>query len=270
MNDAELLRRYADFRDERAFTTLVERYVNLVYSAAQRQMWGDAHLAEDVSQAVFTDLSRKAGRLAASIASGKPLVGWLYTSTQLAASNLRRTAQRRLVREQTAHAMNSDHQFSSPASDSEWADLRMLLDEAMSQLPQVERDAVLLRFFDGKDLRSVGASLGLSEEAARKRVSRALDRLRRVLANRGVSTTVAGLAGTLPGRAVQIAPPGMAAKLAKASFFAGAATPLTSTLGSLFLMTAQFKTIVAVVAILVFCRRCCLPLQSLKSRDQTC
>jgi RNA polymerase sigma factor (sigma-70 family) len=252
LNDAELLRRYADLGDERAFTTLVERYVNLVYSSAQRQMWGDAHLAEDVSQAVFTALARKAGRLAASISSGKPLIGWLYTSTQLAASNLRRTAQRRQLREQTAHTMNPDHQFCSQTSDSEWADLRQLLDEAMSQLPQAERDAVLLRFFDEKDLRSVGTALGLSEEAARKRVSRALDRLRRVLAARGVSTTVAGLSATLTGRAVQVAPAGMAAKLAKTSLVAGTATTLTSTFGSVMFMTTQFKTIVAVTAILLF------------------
>src|SRR6267142_1293589 len=103
------------------------------------------------------------------------------------------------------------------APDSDWADLGPLLDEAMSQLPQKDRDAVLLRFFDSKDLRGVGAVLGLSEDAARKRVSRALEQLRIRLAARGISTTVATLSGTLMTQAVQVAPVGLAAKLAKAS-----------------------------------------------------
>lgn len=204
LDDVELLRRYAHQQDESAFSTLVARHVNLVYSAARRQSGGDADFAEDVAQAVFSDLARRARTLAAAVAGGKPLTGWLYTSTRFAASSLRRAEKRRQVREHAAHAMNADAQLTPNAPDSDWADLAPLLDEAISQLPQKDRDAVLLRFFDGKDLRGVGAVLGLSEDAARKRVSRALEQLRIRLAARGISTTVAALSGTLMMQAVQV------------------------------------------------------------------
>jgi RNA polymerase sigma factor (sigma-70 family) len=251
LDDIELLRRYAQRQDESAFSALVARHLNLVYSAAHRQLDGDPHLAEDVAQAVFTDLARKAASLVVAVAGGKPLTGWLYTSTRFAASRVRRSEQRRAVRELAAHAMNADHDCTPNGPDPNWADLGPLLDEAMSQLPQVDRDAVLLRFFEGKDLRSVGAALGLSEDAARKRVSRALDHLRGVLTARGVTTTIAALAATLPTQAVRIAPAGLAAKVARTSLTSATATSTTSTLSSILLMTTQFKIIVATAAALL-------------------
>ena len=241
LDDVELLRRYAHQQDESAFSALVARHVNLVYSAARRQSGGDAGFAEDVAQAVFTDLARKAATLATAVAGGKPLTGWLYTSTRFAANSLRRAEKRRQAREHTAHAMNADSQLAPNGPDSDWADLAPLLDEAMSQLPQKDRDAVLLRFFEGKDLRGVGLVLGLSEDAARKRVSRALEQLRLRLAARGISTTIAALSATLMTQAVQVAPVGLATKLAKASLLTGTTITTASTLGSLLLMSIPFK-----------------------------
>lgn len=228
LDDSELLRRYAQQRDELAFAELVTRHVNVVYSAALRQTGGDATLAQDAAQIVFTDLARKAQPVGESLQDGKPLVGWLYTSTRFAASHLRRTEQRRQSREMLAHAMNEAIEPASTEPGPVWADLRPLLDEAMSELAATDRDAVLLRYFEGKDLRAVGAALGLSEDAARKRISRAVDILREFLASRGIKTTGAALSAALSLHAVQIAPGGLAASLTRASLVGTAALATTA------------------------------------------
>jgi len=206
-SDGELLRRYARSRSEAALAELVRRHVDLVYSAALRQVNGDAHLARDVAQSVFTDLARRATAL-----SGREvLTGWLYTSTHFAAAKAVRAAQRRRAHEEEAHAMNELNRNSTPELD--WAELRPVLDSALLQLNESDRDAILLRFFEKRQLSEIGDQLGVSEEAARKRVDRALEKLRAFLLGRGFKTS-ATLATVISTNAVQIAPAGLAGALA--------------------------------------------------------
>src|SRR5262252_4072415 len=176
MKDSELLQRYADEGCEAAFTELVKRYVDLVYSAAMRQVSGNADLAQDVTQTVFIELARKAK----SLSSHTLLTGWLYTGTRYAAARHVRAEQRRHTREQEASTMQQLDSHSEP--EPQWDELRPVLDEAMHELGERERNAVLLRYFEGRQLADVGAHLGLSEDAARMRVARALEKLRRLLA----------------------------------------------------------------------------------------
>src|SRR6266851_5113510 len=180
-DDAQLLRRYAVAGSESAFGELVSRYIDLVYSAALGQVGGDAHLAQDVAQTVFADLARKAR----TVSRHGVLTGWLFQATRYAASKVVRTERRRATLEKEAVAMQE------LSSEANWDDFSPLLDEAMSRLGAKDRDAVLLRYFERKELRVVGDALGTSEAAARKRVSRALERLRRYLTARGVSLSAA-------------------------------------------------------------------------------
>lgn len=226
--DSELLRRYAGTKSEEAFAELVQRHVNLVYSAALRQVNGDAYLAQDVAQTVFTDLARKAG----SLARREVLTGWLYTSAHFAAAKAVRTEQRRHAREQEAHTMRET--IHTPAPEPDWNKLRPVLDEAMHQLKEADREAILLRYFENRQFAEVGAKLGLNENAARMRVERALEKLRAVFLRRGVAAT-ATLASIISANAVQIAPAGLAATLTSASL-AGAGTG-TLTLLKLMTMT---------------------------------
>lgn len=203
--DAELLRRFADQGEQDAFTELVQRYINLVYSTALRRLAGDTHLAEDVTQRVFTDAARKAKSLAAH----QVLSGWLYTSTCFQASNTVRTEQRRKQREQKAHAMN-DLLPSTSSDTSEWTRLRPVLDDALRELKTEDREALLLRFFEGQGFTEIGHRLRLTENAARMRVERALERLRLKLGRYGITSTAAALSGTLAAQAMTTAPAGLA------------------------------------------------------------
>jgi RNA polymerase sigma factor (sigma-70 family) len=174
--DSELLRRYVEERSEPAFTEVVQRHVGLVYSVALRRVGGDAHLAEDVAQKVFCDLARKASAL-----TGRPtLAGWLYASAHLASAAMVRSERRRKAREIEAHLMQTT--LSSPESDAEWTRLRPVLDDAFVALKEEEREVIALRFFEKRSFAEIGATLRVTEEAARKRVDRVLDKLRAVLA----------------------------------------------------------------------------------------
>jgi RNA polymerase sigma factor (sigma-70 family) len=203
----ELLRRYWTEKSEAAFAELVARHIDLVYSAALRQVDGDAGAAEDVTQAVFTELARKAPRLLRHTS----LTGWLYTGTRYLAAKARRTEHRRRAREQHAYAMNQLLETSRP--EPTWDELRPVLDEVMHELGNADRDAVLMRYFEGRPLAEIGTRLGLTENAARMRVERALAKLREALARRGVTSTAAALAGMLAQQAVGAAPAGLAGRV---------------------------------------------------------
>jgi len=230
-DDAELLRRYATERSEAAFAELVRRHVDLVYSAALRMVYGDAHCAQDLSQQVFCELARQAARLARH----PSLAAWLYTTTRQMACRELRSEKRRAAREQSLHTMNE--LLRQPSAELDWEHLRPVLEDAMHQLNQADRIAVLQRFFKNKSLREVGLELGLTENAARMRVERALEKLRRVLARKRVTSTAAALALVLSGNAVSSAPAGFAGALAGASL-AGAASGTSATFGVLKFMAA--------------------------------
>jgi RNA polymerase sigma factor (sigma-70 family) len=210
-NDAELLRRFAAKRDEAAFAELVNRYLNLVYFAALRQVGGDAHRAEDVAQNVFTLLARKAS----SLLRHQALAGWLHTTTRFAASEAMRAERRRLVREQEAYAMHATSGDSG--NDTEWDRLRPVIDEALAELGDADREAVLLRFFADQPLAAVGAKLQISNNAARMRIDRALDKLHALLAKRGVTSTAAALSAILATHAGAMAPAGLARNVASSA-----------------------------------------------------
>jgi RNA polymerase sigma factor (sigma-70 family) len=242
--DGELLRRYTEAESDDAFAELVRRHLDLVYSAALRQVNGDAHLAQDVAQTVFTDLAHKA----AALSHRQVLTGWLYTSTHFAAAKAVRTEHRRHTHEQEAHAMQE--LLRSPASDFDWEQLRPVLDQVMHDLKASDRDVILMRYFENRPLADIGERLGLSEDAARKRVDRALGKLRTFLSKRGI-TTAATLATVLSANAVQIAPAGLAATLTSASL-AGAAAGTGTTLSLLkFMATTKLKAGLVGAAVLV-------------------
>ncbi len=210
-DDADLLRRYRTEQSDAAFAELIGRHVDLVYSAALRQVGGDAHAAQDVTQSVFIDLSRQAARLT----THPSLTGWLYTSTRFAAANHRRTEQRRRHHEDTAaQMMNLTPASADPAP--EWERLRPVLDDAMHDLTESDRTAVLARHFEQRPFAELGLRFGVSENAARMRVDRALEKLREALAKRGVTSTAAALAVALAGQAVAAAPTGLGAQIGRA------------------------------------------------------
>jgi RNA polymerase sigma factor (sigma-70 family) len=240
--DAELLRSYAETGSEEAFAELVGRHLNLVYSAALRQLNGDAHLAKDVSQSVFTDLARKASRLTGR----STLAGWLYTGAHHAAAKVARAETRRRAREQEAGAMSQSEP--PTAMDLEWEKVRRVLDQAMHELRESDREAILLRYFENRQYAEVGGRLGLTENAARMRVERALEKLRASLALRGV-TTAAALSEVLTAHAVQAAPAGLAATLTAASLAGAAGTATSITLIKALAMTQLKTTIIGAVAV---------------------
>ena len=230
-DDLALLRRYATEKSEAAFATLVERNVGLVYAAALRQLGGSVHRAREVTQIVFIDLARKAPALAGR----DDLAGWLYTSTHYAAAKLKRGEARRERREQEASLM---HELTSEnPSDAEWERLRPVLDEAMLALSESDRAAILLRFFQGRRFAEVGEQLRLSEDAARMRVERALDKLRVLLGQRGITSTTAALGLALAHPAVAAAPAGLAAAVTGSALAGGVAGSAAT--GIFFMQTGK-------------------------------
>lgn len=227
-DDQQLLQRYAKNGSEPAFRKLVERHVNLVYSTALRRVNGDRQLAEDISQMVFTDLARKASFLSRDVV----LAGWLHSATRYAAAQLMRTNRRRRQREEKAMAMNDLENETTV----DWQAMRPLIDQALDKLSQMDRDALVLRFFEQRSLAEVGRALGSPEDAVRKRIERALQKLRQQLSRRGISTTATALSGVIMANAVHAAPVGLAASLASASL-AGAGTASSITLTTLKIMS---------------------------------
>lgn len=210
-----LLAEYVRSGSEAAFNELVARYINLVYATALRLVGGDTHFAEDVTQTVFVHLARKAHRLPDEVRLG----GWLHQDTCHAAATLMRGERRREIRERQA----MEDKAWPDSSEANLAQLAPVLDEAISQLGDRDRLAIILRFFEQRDLRAVGEALGGSENAAQKRVSRALEELRALLRRRGVVLSSAALGTALAAGAVTAAPVGLATIIAGTAL-AGATT----------------------------------------------
>ena len=231
-----LLKRFVQFGDQRAFAEIVRTHADLVYSAALRLLGEHRHAADDVAQTVFADLSTKARSLPEDIA----LAGWLHQHTCFVAKKALRTELRRLRREDTAHAMTT----SDDASDALWLQVRPLLDDALGELPEADRHALVLRFLQGRPFKTIAESFSTSEDAARMRVGRALDRLREVLAKRGVLTTSDALDNALANYAVVAVPAALIAVIT-------AATATAAVTIALPILTAMKAAKVAAAALVV-------------------
>ena len=203
-DDLQLVRDFAERQSEAAFAELVRRHVNLVYSVALRQT-ANAHAAEEITQAVFIIFARKAG----SLGHKTILSGWLYQTARLTAANFLRTERRRTAREQEAYMQS----LSNESGPDAWRQIAPLLEDAMAKLGEKDRDAVVLRFLEGKSLYEVGVALGASEDAAKMRVNRALEKLRKIFSKRGVMLSAATLAASLAANSTAAAPTGFVAAL---------------------------------------------------------
>jgi RNA polymerase sigma factor (sigma-70 family) len=214
-SDWDLLREYVTAGSEPAFSALMQRHLDLVYAVAFRHC-SDRSLAEEVVSNVFSILARKANNLKKDIV----VAGWLFNTARYAAANARSSQSRRRQREQQAIELG-DCFAASPANSGEadvakaWEIIAAHLDSAVAQLSKADQDAILLRFYENKSLRAVGVDLGISEEAARKRTARALEKLRKAMAARGAGCSSAALGMVIATSAVQAAPPGVAGTVAE-------------------------------------------------------
>jgi uncharacterized protein (TIGR03435 family) len=247
LDDNVLLREYVEHDSEEAFAALITRHVNKVYSVALR-LTGNPHSAEEITQAVFVILARKSQHLGKRVI----LSGWLYQTARLTAVTFIRGGIRRARREQEACMQTALNENESDA----WMQIAPLLDAAMAGLNETDRHAVVLRFFDGKSLREVGAALGANEEAAKKRVSRALEKLRSFFAMRGVSSTTAIIASAISANSVQAAPVALAKSVTAVALAKGATasgSTLTLIQGALKIMAwTKAKTTIVVSAAILF------------------
>jgi RNA polymerase sigma factor (sigma-70 family) len=245
-DDMVLVWEYAANRSESAFAELVKRHVNLVYSAALRRV-GDPHLAEEVAQAVFVILARKAG----SLGAGTVLSGWLYRTTRYAAADALKHHRRRQIREQEAHMQSL---LNTPDINVAWQQIAPLLEGAMDMLNERDRNAVVLRYFEDKTFAEVGAALNVSENSARMSVNRALEKLRAIFMKRGVTLGAVMLAGAISANSIRAAPVGLAAKTSVIAAKGLATTSSITTLvkGALKLMAwSKMKTAAIATACLL-------------------
>src|ERR1035437_1477894 len=242
MTDSQqLLADYAANGSERAFQELVARYVDLVYSTAIRLVGGDAHRAKDVAQTVFVDLARTAAKLSPNSMLG----GWLHRHTCFVARTVMRGERRRQARERQAMEMSALNNH----SDNALAEIAPVLDEAINELGADDRDAILLRFYERRNLRSVGEALGINENVAQKRVARAVQELATMLRRRGFVLPAAALATGLAAGAVTAAPAGLALSIAGTIFPGAGAAGGTGLTAAKVAVMAKLK--VGIVSALV-------------------
>jgi uncharacterized protein (TIGR03435 family) len=243
-DDMSLVREFAARRSEPAFAALVERHVGLVHSAALRQA-GDADLAGEITQAVFLVLARKAGALGPKTI----LSAWLYRTTRYAAADAVKARHRRQAREQEAYMQSTLNQ----PDPEPWTQLAPLLDDALAELGETDRAALVLRYFENKTAREIAGALRMAEPAAQKRVVRALEKLRAIFARRGVTLTATVIAGAVAANSVQAAPAGMAvAVIAAAKGAAAGGSTLTIIKGALKIMAwTKVKTAVVTGAMVL-------------------
>ena len=234
LTDAQLLAEWTARRSQPAFALLVRRHISLVHSAARRQV-NDPHLAEEVTQAVFVLLASKAGNLGRDVV----LAGWLCRAAHFVARDRLKSERRRQQREQLAARMETN---SEPADDAVWQQLAPHLDEAVAQLNQTDRSAIVLRFYEQRPLEEIGNALGVGADAAQKRVARALEKLRTIFAGKGVSLSASAVANAIAANAVHTAPAGLAVQISAGAIVAG-----TSVTTAAFLsMSALHKTIIGI------------------------
>jgi RNA polymerase sigma factor (sigma-70 family) len=237
--DAELLQAYAHRHSEAAFALLVRRHIDFVYSAARRMVC-DPHLAEDVTQGVFVALARNAIQLS----ERSTLIGWLHRTAKNIAAHTVRTIERRRAREQEAVTMN---ELPGQQTDCPWKQIAPHLDSALGELKDSDREAILMRYILNQDFQSIGRTLNLSDDTAQKRVSRALERLREILASHGFTASASGLGIIISTHAVEAAPAGLAPSVSTT-----ATSTATAGTTSIITMTLLKKSIL-VSAILVLC-----------------
>ena len=262
LTDQQLLRDYTERRAEAAFAELVRRHVDYIYSAALR-MVRDAHLAEDVTQGVFVALAQNAPQL-----TDRPVLsGWLHRTVQNIAAQTVRSDVRRHAREQEAAAMN---ELLSAEPEAVWEHIAPQLDAALGELSEPDRDALLLRYFERKSAREMGELLGTSEDAAQKRVNRAVERLRDYFSKRNITIGASGLAVAVSANAVQAAPVGLAATISAASILAGTAVSTSTVIAAtkIIAMTTLQKTLVATALTAAIGTGIYEAHQNLKLRDQ--
>jgi RNA polymerase sigma factor (sigma-70 family) len=242
LSDAQLLRDYAERGTEAAFGEIAARYTDLVFSAALRQV-NSPDLAADLAQSVFTNLARKARPLASKLAPDASLVGWLYRSTRFAALKHLRDDRRRAAHERQA----MEQLLSNSESTPDWEHIRPILDEAMAALNDDDRDALLHRYFKNQDFRAVGLALGITDDAAQKRVSRAVEQLREFFSKRNITIGASGLTVVISANAVQAAPVGLAAAVSAAAVLAGTAVHTSAVIAATktIAMTMLQKTLIA-------------------------
>lgn len=232
---------YVNHDSETAFRELTTRYLDLVYSTALRLVDGNTQLAEDLTQMVFVDLARLAKNLSREVRLG----GWLHRHTCFVAAKTLRSERRREAREREAAGVNTppDHR------ETEMAQVASLLDEAINALGSADRAAVLLRFYERQDFKSVGEAMGTSEAAAQKRVTRALEKLHLLLKHRGVTLSIAALATALTGEAVKAAPAGLAASVPAAALVLAAGDSGSTSLLSKIMAATKLKSGIAAVIV---------------------
>ena len=259
MDDTDLLRAYAETRSETAFAEFARRRVGFVYATALRMVAGDAHTAQDIAQAVFVLAANKSPALA----KHERLAGWLHMATCNIARQTLRETRRRATHEQEAARMNAIENETANSGGAGNAsleiceELRPLLDDALCALREGEREAVLLRYFEGKAFSEIGAKLKTSGDTAQKRVTRAIEKMRAAFAKRGVTSSAAALSALMTAEAAQVAPAGLAASVSagaitSATVAAAAAGASAASAGAILAFMSSAKiTTAAIVAISV-------------------